>query len=329
MSNEKEYEKYATGLIVIKSKNSNFNSDFTGTPRRLPDEKGTIYATDKALKYTLRKYLKDQGEKVFAWRRRDEKGRPWDIDENYSYLFDEAELPDNRAQLAENLLDCIDVRLFGVTYAGNVNFSMPGPVQISYGLNRYEGNLHYTNQILSPYRRRDERGGREREQTSIGEEAKALESHYVFDFTLNPNHIIDVVKEMGIDKSLTGKDVENFKKAARQSVSGLDSTSMIGTENELLLYIEYDKPLMIQNLKDFVSIKDKKSGRRELDFGDLDSYLRDLIEEGDSGGSGKFQVEIYYDPYKMSIKGLRGFKETLTFDIRTGGRIKESEKGNK
>ena len=54
-----KYQRYASGLIIVKSKNSNFNADFTGTPRRLPDADGTIYATDKSLKYCIRKYLKD------------------------------------------------------------------------------------------------------------------------------------------------------------------------------------------------------------------------------------------------------------------------------
>lgn len=43
------------GCVVIKSVNSNYNADFSHQPRTLPD--GSVYATDKALKYTVRNYI--------------------------------------------------------------------------------------------------------------------------------------------------------------------------------------------------------------------------------------------------------------------------------
>lgn len=43
------------GCVIIKANNANYNADFTGQPRTLPD--GTVYATDKALKYTVRNYF--------------------------------------------------------------------------------------------------------------------------------------------------------------------------------------------------------------------------------------------------------------------------------
>ena len=59
------FTKRAYGLVVIKSINSNYNADFSGQPRTLPD--GTVYATDKALKYTARHYIKNEfpDEKIF------------------------------------------------------------------------------------------------------------------------------------------------------------------------------------------------------------------------------------------------------------------------
>lgn len=64
----KEFKNRCYGLVIVKSENSNFNADFTGNARRLPDDKGTIYATDKALKYAIRRYWVDQGKDVFVWR---------------------------------------------------------------------------------------------------------------------------------------------------------------------------------------------------------------------------------------------------------------------
>ena len=63
------------GLALIKSINSNFNADFTGQPRTLPD--GRIYATDKALKYSIRHFIHQQypEDKVLYYKRLNEKTR--------------------------------------------------------------------------------------------------------------------------------------------------------------------------------------------------------------------------------------------------------------
>ena len=63
-----EFKNRCYGILIVKSENSNFNADFTGNARRLPDDNGTIYATDKALKYTIRRFWVDQGKDVFVWR---------------------------------------------------------------------------------------------------------------------------------------------------------------------------------------------------------------------------------------------------------------------
>ena len=44
-----KYNKRIFGSIVVKAINSNYNADFSGQPRTLPN--GKVYATDKALKY--------------------------------------------------------------------------------------------------------------------------------------------------------------------------------------------------------------------------------------------------------------------------------------
>src|SRR5579875_3254022 len=75
------------GCVVIKSINSNYNADFTHQPRTLPD--GTVYATDKALKYTVRNYLKKvyPNEKVFYFKSVDDNFKPRTLDESYKLHF--------------------------------------------------------------------------------------------------------------------------------------------------------------------------------------------------------------------------------------------------
>jgi len=75
------------GAVLVKSTVANYNADFTGSPRTLPN--GVVYATDKALKYAIRNYLKqDKQDKIFFTTRYKQKNmQPLDIDETYIELF--------------------------------------------------------------------------------------------------------------------------------------------------------------------------------------------------------------------------------------------------
>ena len=76
------------GAVLIRADIANYNADFTGSPRTLPN--GVVYATDKALKYAIRNYLKHNGELIFyTTRYKKESMQPLDIDETYKELFGE------------------------------------------------------------------------------------------------------------------------------------------------------------------------------------------------------------------------------------------------
>ncbi len=80
------FDKRVFGAVLIKSELANYNADFTGSPRTLPN--GVVYATDKALKYAIRNYLKHNGELIFyTTRYKKENMQPLDIDETYEELF--------------------------------------------------------------------------------------------------------------------------------------------------------------------------------------------------------------------------------------------------
>jgi CRISPR-associated protein Csh2 len=308
----KRYQKYASGLIIVKSKNSNFNADFTGTPRRLPDADGTIYATDKALKYCIRKYLKDTlGEPVFVWRRKKEDDQPMDISENFKSLFSKSVEETDKADILKFLTSCIDIRLFGATFAPRAaedskNTSITGSAQISYGIDKLAENIHYTHQISSPYRDPTKKGA---QQTTIGDESKGLESHYVFDYVINYRHLEDSTEHLkDADIFLSTSDIENFKKAARLGVNNVNSAAKIGSENELFLFVDYSTPLCPQNLKDFVKISNKE-GETNIDLVALEQYL--IGKENNSGilGNEDVRIELYYDPAKTIIVGFEDSKE--------------------
>ncbi len=83
---ENRFNQRVFGAVLIKSELANYNADFTGSPRTLPN--GVVYATDKALKYAIRNYLKHNGELIFyTTRYKKENMQPLDIDETYEELF--------------------------------------------------------------------------------------------------------------------------------------------------------------------------------------------------------------------------------------------------
>ncbi|HMP30844.1 MAG TPA: type I CRISPR-associated protein Cas7 [Saprospiraceae bacterium] len=88
MSNE--FKNRVFGCAIIKSINSNYNADFSHQPRTLPD--GTVYATDKALKYSVRNYWdKVSNEKVFYFKSLTEEMAPRTLDETLERHFGKIE----------------------------------------------------------------------------------------------------------------------------------------------------------------------------------------------------------------------------------------------
>lgn len=82
-----EFKNRVFGCAVIKAINSNYNADFSGQPRTLPN--GIVYATDKAFKYTIKNYFRDvySGDTVFYFKSLNEKLNPLSLDETYKKLF--------------------------------------------------------------------------------------------------------------------------------------------------------------------------------------------------------------------------------------------------
>lgn len=307
------YLRFAQGLLVVKAKNSSFNSDFSGLPRRLPDPSGTIYATDKALKYCVRRYLVDKNEKVFVWRRYDETGKPLNIDENYKKIFGK-ETPKEKESVIKELASAVDIRLFGVTYAGEkkMNVSLTGTTQLSYGVNQFEESLFYNSAILSPYQ--NVKKSEDKHQT-LGNETKTLEAHYVYDFVINPNNLIsslDFLKDEEKEKLLLKEsDIDLFKEAMCRGVSNVTSASKIGSDSELFMLVEMNSKKengkiqshILPLMKELVKISSTE-GKTAIDLGPVFKTLtksyREYIEK----------IELYYDDNTTVVIGTDGIPVT-------------------
>ena len=296
-----EFKNRCYVIVLIKSENSNFNADFTGNPRRLPDENGTIYATDKALKYAMRKYWVDNKENVFVWKTfKEDNGKylPNTLEERYNNM--KAKL--NKNTPLEVFSECIDTKLFGITFAmksgveeDNKNISLTGPVQISYGVNKYEENIIFANDILSPYA--TDSGDK---SSTIGNENKAKEVCYVYDFVINPQNILNHYEdnsEVQEKMKINTTDIDKLKEALKNAVTNLNTASKIGSENILTLFIKMleDSKKQIPTLKNFVKIS-KEKGKTSVDLSTIAATLgkyRDDIEN----------VELVYDNDMITVEG--------------------------
>jgi len=351
MTNNENFNNRCYGIVIIKSENSNFNADFTGNPRRLPDENGTIYATDKSFKYPIRRYWVDYDKDVFVWRSHSNDGNLRTRDERMVFMKNilaekhedlqnliniEAWLEKNKQKKKKNDLDlnndikqlediikylkkdnektdldkgkfetkisevkkeitatifskCIDTKLFGVTYTGEGPLSLTGPVQISYGINKYNDNTNYINDILSPYPTSDEGTT----QASIGKEKKTLCSYYVYDFSINPKNIITHYNDSEQIKklmSLSEDDINSLKGALKFSVTALDTSSKKDSENALLLFITLKEgsKTFLPAMKNLVEVKNGDDGKILIDLTSVKELLqtkKDAIKS----------IELYYN----------------------------------
>ena len=306
-----EFKKRVYGCAIVKAINSNYNADFSGQPRTLPD--GIVYATDKAFKYSIKKYLKDAYENVEVFYMKTLNDNPRSLDERYEYLFRALPKDDTKKKdVAKNLLSCLDVKLFGATFtSGNNSVSVHGPVQINHGVNIWKDNNIYTEQITSPFR--NEKKGKDREteksMTTIGRQSRLEEGHYLHHFSINPGNLDDISEIVGEGAKLSSADIDKLKVGMRCGVTWYDSASKAGCENEMLVWVELKEgsKLVLPSFATLINLEDEKDkGKCVYDFEALTNKLEDIKSSVES-------VEVYYNKQTCILKNLT--EEVKQYDI--------------
>lgn len=292
------FKNRAFGCVIVKSVNSNYNADFTHQPRTLND--GTVYATDKVLKYSVRNYLKKahSADALFYFKSLSDDMQPRSLDETYVNHFGafptgkEAEL---RKAVAKNLLSCLDVRMFGGTYAGKTNLSIHGPVQITHGVNRFPENVIYSEQIMAPFRNPNDKNT-DSTMTTLGSQSKLKEGHYVHHFSINPNNIDELVRLSG-GSPLSTDDIVKLKAGLSRGVTLYDSAAKAGTENELMLYVQLKEGSFLV-LPSFVRLIDiKNDEKRTIDL----SRIKELLAQPQVKAAIE-TIELYYDKAATTVE---------------------------
>lgn len=284
---------------MIKSINSNYNADFTHQPRTLPD--GRVYATDKALKYLIRNYLiRETEEKIFYYKTlKEDTLNPRNLAETFVHHFKEFPTGEGKGEEKEasvkkkvlcSLLECIDIRLFGGTFAEKkINLSLHGPAQITHGLNQFVRGEIFSEQIMSPFRNSAE-GKQDSAMTTLGTQSKLREGHYVHGVSVNPKNLEMLTALSGTDNHLSTSDIDKLKLGLRRGATYYDSSAKAGTDNELLIWVELKEgsKLVLPSFAELVKVLDNE--KREID---LDGVKR-LLAQGHVKSEIE-KVEVYYN----------------------------------
>lgn len=306
-----KFKNRVFGAAIVKAVNSNYNADFSGQPRTLPN--GTVYATDKAFKYTIKNYLKDvySGEKIFYFKRLNDDFNPLTLEDTYFKVFNTKEAKDKKV-VAKDILSCIDIRLFGSTFAlkgkgASIALSIHGPVQINHGVNIWGENNIFSEQITAPF---SSPGDKDKEMTTIGRQSKLEEGHYLHHFSVNPKNLEEVVALAGEGAdNLSNEDINKLKEAMRRGATYYDSASKAGTENEFLIWAQLKETsnLVLPNFSSLMEMKaEKQNGRVILNLANLSAELKksasdiELIEIYRNEGS----IIIENQPDGAKIFGL-------------------------
>lgn len=303
-----KFNQRAYGAAVIKSINSNYNADFTHQPRTLPD--GRVYATDKALKYLVKNYLKyETSDKIFYFKSlKEDTLNPRSLDETYVKNYGEIPKGEGKGavekeaskkkQMLGNLLQSLDVRLFGGTYAGSTNLSMHGPTQITHGINQFARGEIFSEQIMSPFRNSNEDKA-DSAMTTLGTQSKLREGHYVHGISVNPKNLETLTELSGTDNYLTSDDIEKLKLGLRKGASYYDSSAKAGTDNELLLWVTLKEgsKLILPSFMELVSVLDSET--RDIDL----EKVKELLAQAHVKPELE-KIEVYYNKALTTVINL-------------------------
>ena len=319
-------EKRVYGVLGISSIMANWNADFTGYPKSMQD--GTVYGSDKALKYTMKKMWENEGKKVLyikSFRMSDKTDTiiPRSLKERYEQIFGVEDLKKekNADKVLKNLFSAVDVKNFGATFAEEgTNISITGAVQFGQGFNKYDDTEVEEQQILSPFRdpkskpkkNKEDEEDKEAKNSTLGTKITSDEAHYFYPFVVNPQAYKEYEGLLDSDGNpITGgyteEDYENYKRTSLVSATAFATNSKEGCENEFALFVETDKDLYLPNLSEYISFE-KGENKNIIDISECSNILSKLSERIKD-------VEVYYNPYTTELKA-NGFDGKI-FNIIT------------
>jgi CRISPR-associated protein Csh2 len=292
-----KFNKRVYGLIGVSSLLANWNADFTGRPKSLAD--GTVFGSDKALKYAMKRYWVNEGEKVLyirSYQMNKGKLQPRELKEQYEQVFNtELKKKESADEVLGNLLSAVDVENFGATFAvEDQNISLTGVVQIGQGVNQYEDTVTEIQDILSPFRNSKKEDA---DASSLGKKIVSNEAHYIYPFSVNPQNYDEFIPMVDGFDGYSEKAYAKFKRAAMVGATALNTNSKSGASNSFALFITFKEGenVYLPQLDNYVAYE-KIDGKSMIDVTLLNELLSPFQDQIES-------IEYYADPFKIEFKG--------------------------
>lgn len=287
------------GVVGIKSKMANWNADFTGRPKTTSD--GSIFGSDKAFKYPIKKMWEAEGKKVLyvkSYKNEKDNLQARTLAERFENIFGKQvkEIKDKK-EVIKYLFSAIDVQNFGATFAEEKNnISITGAVQVGQGLNKYEASTTETIEILSPF---TDAKKEDAQNTSIGKKIVSNEAHYFYPFSINPENYNIYKNEIEDLEGYTKEAYESFKQGCLVAATAYNTNSKMGCENEFAIFIECkeNSKLYLSNLDEYIGFKKQE----EKDIIDL-TKLMDILNKQDIKKEIE-KIEIHYNSYTTNLIG--------------------------
>jgi CRISPR-associated protein Csh2 len=278
---------------------ANWNADFTGRPKSISD--GTIFGSDKALKYPMKKMWENEGKNVLfikSWK--EDKGSivPNNLGERYNALFEEITDKTPTKEVMINLFNAIDVKNFGATFAEKKqNISITGAVQFGQGFNKFDDTNIEVQDILSPFQNSNKADS---QQSTLGTKITVDEAHYFYGFSINPRNYDEYKTLLGeAFQGYNEADYAEFKRVALVSATSYSTNSKFGCDNEFALFVEcHDNETYLPDLSDYLEFD---SRTRSIDLRSIEKIVGD-----------RATVEVYYNPFKLTVMTTYPCKNIFT-----------------
>ncbi len=290
-----QMNKRVYGVVGVKSIMSNWNADFTGRPKTTSDD--MIFGSDKALKYSMKKYWETQGESILYIKShvigKDGKLQPRTLEGRYSQLFGQLEKNTPSTEVLVNLFSALDVMCFGATFAekGN-NISITGAIQVGQGFNKYEHSEVEVQDILSPFSTGDDK-----DNSTLGKKIVSNEAHYFYPVVINPLAYEGYKELIDNFEGFTEAAYTSFVDASLTSATALATNSKVGCENEFTMFVETDIDTYLPSLSEYISFEKKD----DLDI--IRFEKPELLDREDIQ-----RIQLYYNPYSVKVEGITGDK---------------------
>lgn len=297
----------AYGLVGVGAKMANWNADFDGNPKKDSEER--VFGSDKAIKYSIRKYWVNNAEKVLMFKRmsadkKTGKAKPNGVLQNFELVTGiEVKKDLKETEVLDQLFQILDTQNFGVSFlAKPFNLSVSGAVQFSQGFNILEESQVHTQDILSPFP-----SSEDKDQSSIGKMTLLEESHYIYPFTVNPKNYEAFEEIVGRKDLYTQEAYDKFKEGALKGATALNTVVKTGCYNEFGLFIQLkeESKLYLPPIDNLLSFDQEE---QEYDFSKISELVAKFKDEIEV-------AELYLNDFKVTAVGTENLEVKSIYSI--------------